>query len=115
VDEDQAKPQEARTAAAILTGAAALVGGDRARTHGDKVENHRNIAILQDAFLKIRRAPGPLGPLDAALMMVLLKIARTQTGAYNPDDYADMAGYAAVAGEIAARGETQWNGSASTD
>jgi hypothetical protein len=32
-------------------------------------------------------------------MMVLLKVARTQHGGLNHDDYADMAGYAAVAAE----------------
>ena len=33
--------------------------------------------------------------------MVLLKIARTQAGSHNIDDYVDACGYAAIAGEIA--------------
>lgn len=37
---------------------------------------------------------------QVALMMVLLKVARTKTGGLNIDDYVDMAGYAGVAGEI---------------
>jgi hypothetical protein len=37
---------------------------------------------------------------DVACMMALLKIARTQTGETNPDDYIDIAGYAAIAGEL---------------
>ena len=36
-------------------------------------------------------------------MMVLLKVARTKTGAHNPDDYIDMTGYAAIAAELADR------------
>ena len=40
---------------------------------------------------------------DVAMMMALLKIARTQGGKYNPDNYIDMAGYAACAGEIGGR------------
>lgn len=82
--------------------AAELVGGDRAKTHGDKVENHRNIAALWNAYLGWRLDDGhKLTPRDVALMMALLKIARTKTGGHNPDDYIDLAGYAGVAGEIA--------------
>lgn len=89
-------------AADILTRAAELVGGDRARTHGSKERNHSNIAALWQAYIEIRREPAKqLSALDAANMMVLLKIARTQLGTFNPDDYVDMAGYAGCAGEIA--------------
>ena len=33
--------------------------------------------------------------------MTLLKLARTQAGKFNLDDYIDACGYAAIAGEIA--------------
>lgn len=92
------------TAESIALKAASLVGGDRQKTHGDKVRNHENIATLWNAYLAIRRDPAaPLSALDAAHFMVLLKIARTQLGGHNGDDWADMTGYAAVAGEIADR------------
>ena len=78
--------------------AAALVSGNRASTHGDKWTNHANIAALWSAYLEVR-----ITPLDAALMMGLLKIARTKTGTHNNDDYIDLAGYAGCAGEIAER------------
>jgi len=44
-------------------------------------------------------------PLVARLtaVLVLLKVARTKTGAHNPDDYIDMTGYAAIAAELADR------------
>ena len=41
-------------------------------------------------------------------MMVLLKTARTKTGAYNPDDFIDMAGYSVIAGELS-EGENDKN------
>ena len=44
----------------------------------------------------------PLSTLDAAHMMVLLEVARTQLDSFN-DDWRDMAGDAAVAAEISAR------------
>lgn len=92
------------TAEQIANHAASLVGGDRQKSHGDKVHNHLNIAILWNAYLTIRREPGsPLQPVDVAHMMALLKISRTQLGAHNADDWVDMCGYAAVAGEIASK------------
>ena len=87
----------------IATAAAELVAGDREQTHGSKHRNFENIATLWRAYLSIRLNPqAPVSALDHAHMMVLLKIARMQLGAYNPDDYTDMAGYAACAGEVAA-------------
>ena len=75
--------------------AADLVAGDRARQHGDAGETHGHIARLWAAYLG-----APITNHDVALMMVLLKVARTQNGSSNPDDYLDICGYAAIAGEI---------------
>jgi len=75
--------------------AAELVGGDRAKQHGDKATNHQNIANLWTAYLGT-----PVTADQVAIMMVLLKVARTKTGAVNRDDFVDMAGYAGVAAEI---------------
>ena len=83
--------------------AALLVDGSRAETHGNKTENHKNIACLWNAYLGWRLGEGCLlTPKDVALMMVLLKVARTKCGAHNSDDFIDMAGYSGVAAEIAA-------------
>jgi hypothetical protein len=41
------------------------------------------------------------GGLPSAL--VLMKVARTRTGAHNLDDYLDACGYAGIAAELAAR------------
>lgn len=82
-------------AGAVCARAAALVGGDREKTHGNKTTNHQNIAALWSAYLGVSITAD-----QVALMMVLLKVARTKTGSLNHDDYVDMAGYAGVAGEI---------------
>lgn len=89
----------------IAAKAAELVGGDRAKTHGSKLENHENIAALWRGYLRNKARAGgsaaDVTALDVANLMELLKVARRQAGAHNPDDYIDGAGYASVAGEIA--------------
>lgn len=86
----------------IASKAADLVGGDRQAQHGTKEENFTNIVTLWNAYLAIRKDPAaPLTATDHAHMMVLLKVARTQAGGFNPDDWLDMTGYAACAGEVA--------------
>lgn len=92
------------TAKEMLEHTTELVGGDRAHTHGDKVANHENIATLWSGYL-FNKGPAlknGVGAEDVANMMELMKIARRQAGAFNPDDYADGAGYAAVAFECGA-------------
>lgn len=86
-------------ASEMLNRAAELVSGDREATHGPKLENHKNIASLWSAYLGVG-----IGPKQVALMMALLKVARTKLGNENIDDYIDLGGYAGVAGEIAMGG-----------
>lgn len=84
--------------------AAELVSGARSVQHGDKLQNHVNIAEMWSAWLRRRGLianESTLNAHDIAVMMVLLKLARTLTGAHNPDDYRDAIGYAAVAGHLA--------------
>lgn len=82
--------------------AADLVGGDRDRQHGQKEDNFRRIATMWNAWLQTRKDPAEtLGAHDVGIMMVLMKLARTQSGNLNIDDYIDACGYAACAGEVA--------------
>ena len=93
------------TAGEIALKAAELVSGDRDRQHGAKADNFGRIAAVWNAYLSIRRDPtAPLDAADVGIMMAYMKGARTQSGAHNPDDYIDMCGYSACAGEIAASG-----------
>ncbi len=85
----------------ILGRATELVGGDRANTHGDMRKVHDSIATLWNAYLRIRTEPAdPLTGADVAMMMVLLKAARTQNGRMNADDAIDGAGYFGIYGEL---------------
>ena len=79
----------------FLSEASRLVGIDREKDYGDKVENHKNIARLWSAYLEIK-----IEAHDVAIMMALLKIARTKLGKVSKDTYIDMAAYGAIAGEI---------------
>jgi hypothetical protein len=79
----------------ILQQAEKLVSGDRNKTHGDKLVNHKNIASLWSAYLDFE-----ITPKDVAILMVLLKLARTKAGEHNIDDYVDACGYSAIAGEF---------------
>ena len=79
----------------LLAEANKLVGGDRQKDYGDKVENHSNIAKLWSAYLDVK-----IEAHDVAIMMALLKMARTKLGAVSEDTYIDMAAYSAIAGEI---------------
>ena len=90
-----------KTADEICQLAALLVGGPRDKTHGNPETNLENAATLWNAWLKIRRNhERPLNGRDVAYMQLLLKMARTQSGEYNQDDFVDMAGYAGIAGEM---------------
>ena len=72
--------------------------GDIAQASGaiqDISDNHKNIAKLWSAYLDEK-----VEAHDVAIMMCLLKIARTKLGDVSEDTYVDMAAYGAIAGEI---------------
>jgi len=79
----------------VLNQASVLVQGQREKDYGDKTENHNNIAKLWSAYLDIK-----INAHDVALMMALLKMARTKLGEVSKDTYIDMSAYSAIAGEI---------------
>ena len=79
----------------FLSEASRLVGVDREKDYGDKVDNHNNIARLWSAYLDVK-----VEAHDVAIMMALLKMARTKLGKVSKDTYIDMAAYSAIAGEI---------------
>lgn len=57
---------------------------------------------MWNAWMSIRRdTSAPLDAHDVGMMMVGMKLARTQSGSLNLDDYIDACGYAACAGEVA--------------
>ena len=86
----------------VLQKAKDLVTGDRNDTHGDAFNNHAEIAEFWNIFLDKKLQPmASITAEDVALMMVLMKISRnTQGKKNNLDNFIDMCGYAAIAGEI---------------
>jgi len=86
----------------ILEQTKKLVSKDREDKHGNKIINHENISRLWSAYFQNKYKIAILVlPEDVANLMTLLKIARTQAGKHNLDDYIDACGYSAIAGEIA--------------
>ena len=84
-----------KTTKNFLVKAESLVAGQRHMDYGDKTDNHKNIAKLWSAYLDEK-----VEAHDVAIMMCLLKIARTKLGQVSIDTYIDMAAYGAIAGEI---------------
>ena len=77
-----------------LDKAAKIVTGQRQFDYGDKYQNHENISKLWSAYLDFE-----ISPHDVAICMLLVKVARLKHRK-TEDCYLDMAGYAAIAGEI---------------
>jgi hypothetical protein len=80
----------------ILCQAADKVVGDRNTSHGPMERTFQMTADIWSAYLGIT-----VTPLDVANMNIHQKQARAKCGTYNPDDFEDMAGYAACGGQIA--------------
>ena len=78
-----------------LEKASELVAGNRENDYGDKVHNHTNIARLWSTYLDVK-----IEAHDVAILMTLLKVARTKLGIVSEDTYIDMSAYGAIAGEI---------------
>ena len=89
----------------FLQEATKLSSEQRQKDYGDKVNNHKNIARLWSAYLDTK-----IEAHDVAVMMVLLKIARTKLGAVSKDTYIDMSAYGAIAGEIKFRNKEESEG-----
>lgn len=83
-------------AADTLRTAADIVGGERGDTHGSMQDNMGKIAALWNGYLGSTN----IDAKDVAIMMVMLKAARIRTGISIEDHFVDMAGYAAIAGEV---------------
>lgn len=79
----------------ILDTAKAYVTKDRAETHGDAEANFGLIAAYWSAHLGRN-----IKSHDVAVMMALMKLARMKANPAHVDSAVDLAGYAAIGGEI---------------
>ena len=102
--------QEKITREYILREAARIVCGDRNEQYGEPEDSFRAIAEFWETYVRevcvSTGADVCIQAEDVAMMMVLLKVARTFSGT-KADTYIDIAGYAACAGEIALDGNMQ--------
>ena len=88
------------TRAEILHEAERCVCTDRNQQYGEPEDNFRIIATLWSVYLCARGFDEPLGPADVGAMMALFKLGRIAAGGNKADNFIDLAGYAACAGEI---------------
>ena len=94
-----------------LKAAAECVCGSREEDYGSPENNFRTIASLWNSYLYgagLMENPTPhvwkgIKPKDVAAMMALLKVARIAGNRSKPDNWVDLAGYAACGAEISAR------------
>jgi hypothetical protein len=88
----------------ILHEAMHCINVDRAATHGDAEDSFSEIAKLWDWWLQNRPVPeAELLPEDVAMMMALFKIGRISNNSQHDDNFIDLAGYCAIAGEISTK------------
>ena len=83
----------------ILESADRCVNGDRENQYGSPENNFKMIAMFWNEYLS-DVLDGVITPVDVAMMMVLLKIARIKSGTATEDSFVDLAGYAACGGEL---------------
>lgn len=87
----------------VLEEAKRCICQDRQNQYGAPEDSFFTIAQLWSSYLAgEHKLKCILSKEDVALMMVLLKVARTIGHAHHVDNYIDMAGYAALAAELAA-------------
>ena len=80
----------------ILADAERCVCQDRESQYGAPEDNFLRISNLWNAY-----KPCGFTPHDVGIMLALLKIGRIASGQVKADNYVDLCGYAACAGEIA--------------
>lgn len=90
------------TRAECLNAAMQCVTVDRQAQHGRPEQTFGAIAAMWSAYLDTR-----IDPHDVAVMMVLLKAARTRSNPHNSDNWVDAAGYVACGAELVRDGERQ--------
>ena len=74
---------------------------ERGACYGESDESLKTIANYWRLYFNTKQSPHMLDARDVAIMMLLLKIARSGASPDHRDHYIDMAGYAALAGNLA--------------
>lgn len=82
----------------VLADAKRCVCGERDQSYGGPEDSFLRIANLWTAY-----HGAEFTPVDVAVMMSLLKVARLASNPQHMDSWVDLAGYAACGGEIAGK------------
>ena len=81
----------------ILMTADKLVSKERASEHGEAMHNFVAISDLWNGYLGLNKF---ITPQDVPMLLALLKMARIKENPDNIDNYIDICGYSALAGEV---------------
>ena len=84
----------------ILSDAERVICSDRQDQYGNAEDSFDLISEYWNLYLKDLSKVG-IDSYDVAMMMILLKIARSQANPNHADNYIDICGYAALAAELA--------------
>lgn len=87
----------------VLDKAIQTVCDEHKDAYGNVEDNFSLIAMLWGDYMQVA-----ITDEDVAMMMCLLKIARTKTGDLKEDNYVDIAGYAACGAEVASSRHPGW-------
>lgn len=79
----------------ILAEANKITNGARQEHYGSPEDNFANIAMLWQCH-----TGKSVTPVDVAIMMILLKVARLKADPLHMDSWVDICGYAACGGEM---------------
>jgi len=82
----------------VLVLANELINGQRAQDYGTPQVNFGRIATLWQPIFEV---PGPVTPVQVALALNQLKVARLIHSPDHEDSWVDAAGYIALGGELA--------------
>lgn len=90
----------------ILEEAARITSGQRNTDYGPPEDSFARIADYWTTYLRHRGLLAPdkvIAPLDTGMMMILMKVARGESGPGKADGWIDLAGYSACTGELATK------------
>ena len=89
------KDYDSMNRAYFLDKAEELINGQRAQDYGDARDNHQRIADIWSVILRQQ-----ITPEQVCACMIGLKLARLANDMKQDDTWVDIAGYAALGGEI---------------
>lgn len=98
---DEGKSEEKTKRAEILDEAKSLTTGDRNAQYGEPIDDFTRIADQLNALGYKAPHNKPMRPHDVSVIQAVVKLSRIVNTPNKNDSWVDLAGYAAVGGEVA--------------